>query len=408
MKKTKILVVEDEFITATDIQNSLKGMGYDVPVVVDNGEEAIRKAGELHPSLVLMDIGLSGKMTGIEAAKQIREKFDIPVLILTAHADESTFWSALASEPFGYILKPFETREMKISIEMALHKHGETQKVNKNKNRFPGGIWGKLALIFIIFCVVFFIAFLFHPSTISQPGNPGIPVPLSDNITPTSTTAATPTEQTLYEKNVEIVKGIAEEYHSTHTYLGVQTGQSGDIYVCIDMAKDVWNMIKTRGINAAIEVGNVKTNITTIHDANHAWVLAEVGPMQWLAVETTGGFVVTKDENPRYYVGLQFDTPADMKEYSCGKDYCWSNTCVNDQCQGCHSGSVLGTDLQCHPECGSTYCTGNSVCVHGQCLRCDSGSVLGTDNKCHPRCIDSTHYCLSGYVCGTDNKCHPA
>jgi PAS domain S-box-containing protein len=123
MSKTRILVVEDEFITAADIQNNLKAMGYDVPVVVDNGEEAIRKTGELHPSLVLMDITLKGRMNGIEAAKQIRERFDIPVIYLTAHSDESTFRSALLSEPFGYIIKPFETREMKISIEMALYKH---------------------------------------------------------------------------------------------------------------------------------------------------------------------------------------------------------------------------------------------------------------------------------------------
>ena len=122
-ESTRILVVEDEFITATDIQNNLKGMGYEVPAVADSGEEAIRKARELRPSVVLMDITLKGKMNGIEAAKQIRERFDIPVIYLTAHSDESTFRSALVSEPFGYIIKPFETREMKISIEMALYKH---------------------------------------------------------------------------------------------------------------------------------------------------------------------------------------------------------------------------------------------------------------------------------------------
>jgi PAS domain S-box-containing protein len=122
-KPVRILVVEDEFITATDIKNSLKGMGYEIPAVVDSGPEAIRKTGELAPSLVLMDISLKGKMNGIEAANQIREKYDIPVIYLTAHSDESTFRGALASEPFGYILKPFEAREMKISIEMALYKH---------------------------------------------------------------------------------------------------------------------------------------------------------------------------------------------------------------------------------------------------------------------------------------------
>ena len=123
MTKPRILIVEDEFITATDIQNNLRGMGYEIPAVVDTGEEAIRLAGELQPSLVLMDITLKGKMNGIEAAKQIRGRFDIPVIYLTAHSDESTFRTALVSEPFGYIIKPFGTREMKISIEMALYKH---------------------------------------------------------------------------------------------------------------------------------------------------------------------------------------------------------------------------------------------------------------------------------------------
>jgi CheY-like chemotaxis protein len=395
----RVLVVEDELITAADIQSTLEGMGYDVPAIVDNGEEAIRKTGELHPSLVLMDIGLKGRMNGIEAAKQIRERFDIPVVYLTAHSDESTFWNALESQPFGYIIKPFGGRELQFGIEMALHKHEKTHTIKKGLKKLP--------LIFIILCVAFFMAFMAHPF-FNQAGNPGPSVPLSNVINPPSTPPATPTEMTLYAKNVEIVKGIAQEYQSTHTYLGVQTGQSGDMYVCIDMAKDVWNMIKTRGINAVVEVGNVGGNITTIQDVNHAWVLAEVGPMQWLAVETTGGFVVTKDENPRYYTGMQFDNPADMKEYICGKDYCWSNTCVNDQCQGCNAGSVLGTDLQCHPECGSIYCTGNSVCVNGKCQECNPGYVLGTDNGCHPPCIDSNHYCLQGYVCGIDNKCHPA
>jgi CheY-like chemotaxis protein len=400
MTKTRILIVEDEFITATDIQSSLVAMGYDVPAIVDNGEEAIRKAGELRPSLVLMDIGLSGRMNGIEAAKQIRERFDIPVIILTAHTDESTFWTAIASEPYGYIFKPFVTREMKIGIEMALHKHGKTHSIYKVSKKLP--------LMVLLFCVVLFTAFLVNPLGFHIPGSPGPSASLPETVNPVLSTPATPAGETLYEKNVEIVKGIAQEYHSTHTYLGVQTGQSSDMYVCIDMAKDVWNMVKTRGINAVIEVGNVKTDITSINDADHAWVLAEAGPMQWLAVETTGGFVVTKDENPRYYTGLQFETPADMKAYSCGQDYCWSHTCVNGQCQACNAGFVLGTDLQCHPGCGSAYCTGNSACVNGQCVECTSGTVLGTDNRCHPTCIDATHYCLSGFVCGTDNKCHAA
>ena len=123
----RILVVEDEFITAADLQNQLKGMGYEVAGATDSGEDAIRLATELAPDLVLMDITLKGRMSGIEAAALIREERDIPVIYLTAHSDESTFRSALLAEPFGYILKPFGTREMRIAIEMALYKHALDQ-----------------------------------------------------------------------------------------------------------------------------------------------------------------------------------------------------------------------------------------------------------------------------------------
>src|SRR5512145_3028407 len=84
-KKATILIVEDEFITAADIQNSLQDMGYHVPLVTDNGQDAILKTGELHPDVVLMDVTLIGKMNGIEAAERIRTEFGIPVIFLTAH-----------------------------------------------------------------------------------------------------------------------------------------------------------------------------------------------------------------------------------------------------------------------------------------------------------------------------------
>jgi len=126
-----ILVVEDELITGADLQNNLKGMGYDVPVVVDTGENAITKAGELHPDLVLMDITLIGEMTGIEAAAQIRDRYGIPVVFLTAHSDDPTFEKALHSEPFGYIIKPIEPLNLRISIEMALYKHALDKKLKK-------------------------------------------------------------------------------------------------------------------------------------------------------------------------------------------------------------------------------------------------------------------------------------
>ncbi|HXW98952.1 MAG TPA: response regulator [Methanomicrobiales archaeon] len=406
--KVSILVVEDEFITAEDIGNRLKGMGYDVSAIADNGEEAIRKAGELRPSLVLMDIGLAGKMNGIEAGKRIRERFDLPVVYLTGHHDESTFWDALASEPYGYVLKPFETSEMKFAIEMALQRHGEARSASaKTKRKIPKGLPRALLLVFVALGILLVIAFAVGPFRLSPLGAIGLPAPSPAVNTQTQAPDASPAGGTQYDKNVAIVEEIAKGYHDTHTYLGVQTGQSSDIFVCIDMAKDVWNMVKTRGINAVIEVGNVDQNVTALDDVNHAWVLAEVGPLQWLAIETTGGYVVPSAMNPRYYTGVQFQNPADMKQYLCGQTYCWSNTCVNDQCQPCRPGYVLGTDLQCHLECGSGYCMGNEACTNGRCQKCDSGFVLGPDGTCHPTCIDSNHYCLSGYVCGTDYRCHP-
>ena len=123
MSKSKILVVEDEAITAKDIQDRLKGLGYDVPAIASSGEGAIKKTEEIKPDLVLMDIVLKGDMKGIEAAVQIRDRFDIPVVYLTAHIDEASLEKIRATEPYGYITKPFEDKELRPAIEMALQRH---------------------------------------------------------------------------------------------------------------------------------------------------------------------------------------------------------------------------------------------------------------------------------------------
>ncbi len=216
-------------------------------------------------------------------------------------------------------------------------------------------------------------------------------VPVIQNITP-------------YEKNVQAVKEIAQEYASTHTYMGVRNGHPSDIYVCVDMAMDVWNMIETRGMNAAIYIGNIDRAVSQITDANHAWVLAEVGPGQWLAVETTGGFTVTQAENALYYKGWKYDTPSDLKRLSCGGTYCFSGTCLNGKCARCEQGYTLGTDLQCHPQCGLSYCTGDSICVNGGCRGCGPGYVPGDDLQCHKVCGDLTTYCTGDSVC-SDGRC---
>ncbi len=121
MKQKKILIVEDERLIADDIKMSIKRLGHDVCGMVSSGEEAIKKAEETHPDLVLMDIVLKGRMDGTEAAAIIRTRFHIPILYLTAYADDKTLERAKVTEPFGYIVKPFENRELNSMIEIALY-----------------------------------------------------------------------------------------------------------------------------------------------------------------------------------------------------------------------------------------------------------------------------------------------
>ena len=123
MTRAKVLVVEDEIVVAKAIELALQRHGYDVPATVSSGLEAIQKAAEIQPDLVLMDIVLKGDMDGIVAAEQIRDRFNIPIVYLTAYTDSDTVQRAKITEPFGYITKPFEERELHTNIEMALYKH---------------------------------------------------------------------------------------------------------------------------------------------------------------------------------------------------------------------------------------------------------------------------------------------
>ena len=123
MSQTRILIVEDEIIVATDIQTTLLSLGYDVLDIVASGEEAIQKAQELQPDFVLMDIRLQGELDGIQAAEAISKIFSVPILFLTAYADQKTLERAKLTKPMGYILKPFEERELYTTIEVALYRH---------------------------------------------------------------------------------------------------------------------------------------------------------------------------------------------------------------------------------------------------------------------------------------------
>ncbi|WP_320169985.1 response regulator [Maridesulfovibrio sp.] len=127
MTGKRILVVDDERIVNLDIQATLKRLGYAIAGDAVSGQDAIEKTSRLKPDLVLMDIKLSGAMDGVEASNFIIKSFDIPVVFLTAYSDEQTLNRAKLSGPFGYLLKPFEERDLRSAIEIALYKHSMEQ-----------------------------------------------------------------------------------------------------------------------------------------------------------------------------------------------------------------------------------------------------------------------------------------
>ncbi len=131
MSNISVLVVEDENIVAKDIQMSLQKMGYNVIGTASSGEKALEILKDSRPDIILMDIMLKGKMSGIDTAEMVKEEYDLPVIYLTAYADESTLSKAKVTEPYGYILKPFKEIDLHTSIEMALYKHKKTSELKK-------------------------------------------------------------------------------------------------------------------------------------------------------------------------------------------------------------------------------------------------------------------------------------
>jgi signal transduction histidine kinase len=127
--KTKILIVEDEAVVALDLRHRLEQLGYTVSGVAGSGVEAISEAGATRPDVVLMDIKLRGAMDGVEVAEELRTRFDLPVVYLTAYADDATLERVKAAGPFGYLLKPFEGSELRVTIEIALYKHAAERRM---------------------------------------------------------------------------------------------------------------------------------------------------------------------------------------------------------------------------------------------------------------------------------------
>lgn len=133
MNSKKILIVEDENIVARDIAYSLKGLGYEISGVARCAEDAVETARANSPDLILMDIMLKGEKDGVDAAQEVRQTMDVPVVYLTACADEKTLNRAKTTEPFGYILKPFEEKELQTAVEMAIFRHQLERQLKENK-----------------------------------------------------------------------------------------------------------------------------------------------------------------------------------------------------------------------------------------------------------------------------------
>ena len=136
MTSYKIMIVEDEKISALMLKQMLSNLGYSVSAIVTSGEESIRKLDEIRPDLILMDIVLSGDMDGIKAAKKIQSRFDIPIVFLTAHSDEGTIKKAKAAGPYGYLVKPVEINDLHVTLEMAISKHAMEMKLRESEEKF--------------------------------------------------------------------------------------------------------------------------------------------------------------------------------------------------------------------------------------------------------------------------------
>jgi signal transduction histidine kinase/AmiR/NasT family two-component response regulator len=138
MSKLAILIVEDEAIVAADLAGKIRQLGYDVAGTTATGEEAVELARRQRPALVLMDIRLAGAMDGIEAAQQIHRECKLPVVFLTAHSDMGSVERAQQAKAFGYILKPFDERDLRIQIEMTLYKHAADRRLRESEDRLAG------------------------------------------------------------------------------------------------------------------------------------------------------------------------------------------------------------------------------------------------------------------------------
>ncbi len=142
-----ILIVEDEEIVAMDIKDMLTGLGYNVVGMTNSGEEAVIEIEKMEPDLVLMDIMLGQEKSGIETAEEIRRNFNLPVIYITAYADHNTVERAKKTAPYGYILKPFQEKDINTAITMALYKHKLMMEIKTETENALAAITGTVELM---------------------------------------------------------------------------------------------------------------------------------------------------------------------------------------------------------------------------------------------------------------------
>jgi len=150
MHKAKILIVEDDAVIATRLEERLGLLGYEACGMAHSGEEAVDIAGRLRPEVILMDIVMPGRLDGIDAAEAIKSDLDIPVVFLTAYADDEYIRRAKMAEPYGYIVKPFHETEVKAAIEIALYKKDMEQRLQESEKKYRLLVESAQDLIFII------------------------------------------------------------------------------------------------------------------------------------------------------------------------------------------------------------------------------------------------------------------
>jgi len=174
----------------------------------------------------------------------------------------------------------------------------------KQKNvASKSSIWKKIFVVILIYVLATAVLDLG-----SESNEEGESISYAGSDYSTSPNALNSYSLTTKEKNIIRCEEIASSYYDTHTYY------DDDVFDCDNMAQDVWNMLETEGINAKVMIGNVdRTNALTLEDCNHAWVMAEVSPNTWLAIECTGGYVVYDDD--RYYEGFSFDNPKNYRRF---------------------------------------------------------------------------------------------